>query len=524
MSGPGGTGGTGGPGTGGNGGLLFQQLEVMRVEVEKHLEGKSGVALADLAGAVFDMKKQLLEGIEAQKALGVAYENEAAILDHANELTDRVLLQLIKDEYQQGKISPARVAQIIRRLIPAAAELKRLLPKIKAALIAEGMPHTQYLELVQELSRELQSEGLATILQQSGEEIGVDGNQLIAEFKHNPEQAAQLIYLASEIRKGTGDNDTLAEILAGYVEQVGSHMAMDEAQDKDNPEHLKQVVSSIESKIVSQLGKMDVGGDVITKLEERLNSRMETVLGQMRSEWLKARGQSGEGGGPAKPHKSLSVLQTLEQSVSEHDELGEILKIVREKVEAGKIDENDYKRIQDEISNQKQLIKERETNRVMPTGVIKASAMAFILEKEIARANRYDYSFSALAFSMVRIKPRVKVKAGVINNEILMESVLALLAETFREVDILGQLGKNTIMALLPLISREDSKKALNRVMKILQDEPINIKGIPVDFRFAGIAITFDGQHTPDTKSFIRVLSGRLQDMANRLKNIQSLM
>ena len=80
--------GTGGPGTGpgagpgageeaggGHGGLLFQQLEVMRMEVEKHMEGKGSVALADLAGAVFDMKKQLLEGIEAQKALGVAYEN-----------------------------------------------------------------------------------------------------------------------------------------------------------------------------------------------------------------------------------------------------------------------------------------------------------------------------------------------------------------------------------------------------------------------------------------------------------------
>jgi GGDEF domain-containing protein len=519
---PGGTGGAGGTGTGGHGGLLFQQLEAMRVEVEKHLEGKGEVALADLAGAVFDMKKQLLEGIEAQKALGVAYENEAAILEHANELTDRVLLQLIKDEYQQGKITPARMAQIIRRLIPEAAELKRLLPKIKTALIEEGMPHTQYLELVQELGKELQSENLATILQESGEEIGVDGNQLIAEIKQNPEQAAQLIYLASEIRKGTGDNDTLAEILAGYVEQVGSHMAMDEAQERDDPEHLKQVVSSIESKIVSQLGKMDVESDVIAKLEDRLNSRMEAILDQMRGEWLKAHGQPGEGGGPAKPHKTLSVLQTLEQSVSEHDELGQILRVVREKVEAGEIDENDFKRIQDEISNQKQLIKERETNRVMPTGVIKASAMAFILEKEIARANRYDYSFSTLAFSMVRIKPRVKVKAGLLNSELLMESVLALLAETFREVDILGQLGKNTIVAVLPLISREDSKKALNRVMKILQDEPIKVKGIPVDFSFAGIAITFDGQHTPDAKSFIRVLSGRLQDMANRLKNIQS--
>ena len=496
----------------------------MRIEVEKHLEGKSDVALADLAGAVFDMKKQLLEGIEAQKALGVAYENEAAILENANELTDRVLIQLVRDEYQQGKITPARMAQLLRRLVPEADELKRLLPKIKTALLEEGMSHTQYLELVQELSKELQSEGLANILQESGEEIGVDGDQLIAEFKQNPEQAAQLIYLAAEIRRGSGDEDVLADILAGYVEQMGGQMAMDQTEEKDDPEHLKKVVGSIESNIVRQLGKMDVGGDVITKLEDRLNARMETVLDQMRTEWIKAKGHSGEGGGTGGTKKVLSVLQTLEQSVSEHDELGEILKIVRTKVEAGEIDENDYKKIQEEISRQKQLIKEKESNRVMPTGVIKAGAMAFILEKEIARSNRYDYSFSALAFSMVRIKPREKVPAGAINSEILMEAVLAMLAETFREVDIVGQLGKNTIVGVLPLISREDSKKALNRVMKVLQESPIDVIGIPVDIKFAGIAITFDGQHTPDAKSFIRVMSSRLQDMANRLKNIQSFL
>ena len=523
VEGPGGTGAGGGGGQ--PGGLLFQQLEVMRLEVEKHIEGKGSVAIADLAAAVFDMKKQLLEGIEAQKALGVAYENEAAILKNANELTDRVLLQLVKDEYQKGRITPARMAQILRRLVPEAAELKRLLPKIKNVLIEEGMSHTEYLELVQELSKELQSEGLASILQESGEEIGVDGDQLIEEFKNNPEQAAQLIYLASEIRKGTGDEDALADILAGYVEQVGGQMALEQA-DKDDPEHLKTVMSSVESNIVRQLGKMDKGGEVIAKLEERLNSRMESVMAQMRAEWIKTRGDAaGEAVPEAAPRKVLSVLETLEQSVSEHDELGGILKIVRSKVEAGEIDENDYKKIQTEISNQKQIIKERESNRVMPTGVIKASAMAFILEKEIARANRYDYGFSVLAFSMVHIKPQGKMPAGVkIDNEILIESVLAMLAETFREVDIVGQLGKNTIVGLLPLIDREASKKALNRVMTALQAGPIDVKGVPVLFKFAGIAMTFDGEHTPDTKSFIRVMSGRLQDMANRLKNIQTFM
>ena len=89
---------------------------------------------------------------------------------------------------------------------------------------------------------------------------------------------------------------------------------------------------------------------------------------------------------------------------------------------------------------------------------------------------------------------------------------------------IVGQLGKNTIIAVLPLIDRENSKKALNRVMAVLQGDAIDVNGVPIDIRFAGIAITFDGQHTPDAKSFIRVMSSRLQDMANRLKNIQAFM
>jgi hypothetical protein len=518
----GGGGGEGTAGEAGHGGLLFQQLEVMRSEVEKHIAGKSDVAIEELAGAVFDLKKQLLEGIEVQKTLGVAYENEEDIVQRANELTDHVLIELVKEEYQKGNISSARMAQILRRLVPEAAELKRLLPMVKAALLEQGMSHAHYLEMVQELSKELQSEGLAAILQESGEEIGVEGNQLIAEFKQNPEQAAQLIYLASEIRKGDGDDEMLVELLADYVEQMGGGLALDQAEENDDPDHLKQVVTQIESNIVQHLGKMDVESDVIAKLEKRLNDRMESVLDQMRTEWIKARGTHAGSTGGGKQGKVLSVLQTLEQSVSEHDELGQILKIVRQKVDEGKIDENNYKKIQDEISFQKKRLREKEANRVMPTGVIKANAMAFILEKEIARANRYPYTFSILAFSMVRVVPRSKIPAGAINNEILMEAVLAFMAETIREVDIVGQMGKNTIVILLPMVEREASKKALNRVMAILQGDPIDVNGHPIDLKFAGIAMTFDGEHTPDSKSFVRVMSGRLQDMANRLKNIQS--
>jgi hypothetical protein len=218
------------------------------------------------------------------------------------------------------------------------------------------------------------------------------------------------------------------------------------------------------------------------------------------------------------------VLQTLELSVNENDELGEILKIVREKVDAGQLDANDFKRIQDEIAHQKKRRDEKAASRVMPTGVIKAGAMAFILEKEIARSNRYDYAFSCLGFSIVRMKPVAAAPPAAVTQEMLVEAVLVKLADTFREVDIVGQLGKNTIVVLLPLIGREDAQKALNRVLRVLHKDPIAVSGVPVAFNFAGIAIDFDGQRTPDARSFIRMMTGRLQDMANRLKNVHALM
>ncbi|OPX38122.1 MAG: hypothetical protein B1H13_11815, partial [Desulfobacteraceae bacterium 4484_190.3] len=197
----------------GQGALLYMQLEVLEQEVEKNLSGQGSVEISELASAVFEMKHQLMAGMQAQKALGINYENEEEILEKSNEITDRVLLSLIREEYQAGRISTSRLAQILRRLVPDPAELKRLLPKIKSLLLEEGMSLPEYLKLVQDLGRELQSEGLAKIIHESSEQIGVDGEEIFEEMKKNPSQAAELIYLAAEIRKGTGDENALSELL-----------------------------------------------------------------------------------------------------------------------------------------------------------------------------------------------------------------------------------------------------------------------------------------------------------------------
>jgi hypothetical protein len=379
----------------------------------------------------------------------------------------------------------------------------------------------EYLDLIQELKNELKSEELARILQESSDAIGVDSDGIMAEVKENPAQAAKLIYLASEIRKGTGDDAALADILVDYVEKMGQQIARDATatESEEGEEHLKKVMGDVESTIIRQLGRMDLDNEVLLRVEERINKRMESMLDSMRIEWLQTKAASEK----AAQYKPLTVLQTLEQSVSDDEELAEILKVVREKVESGDIDENDFSRIHAEIVSQKELTKTAADGLPIPDGVLNPDELMFIIDKEIARANRYDAPFSALAFSFVAAKPKMKALRSLINTEAVMHAALEKMTTTLREVDYIGQIGKNKIVALLPMIEQGKAKQALNRVMNLLHSQPLNVQGVPVYLRVAGVASAFDPERTPDTGTFAKQLSNQLMDMVARVKNIQVL-
>lgn len=506
--------------TPGHGAVLYRQLEVIEQEVEKNLAGEGSVEISDLASAVFEMKKQLIAGIGAQKALGISYENEEEILEKSNKITDRVLLSLIREEYQAGRITTSRLAQIIRRLVPDPPELRRLLPQIKMALLEEGMSLPEYLKLVQELSRELQSDGLAKIIHESSEQIGVDGEEIFEEVKKNPSQAAELIYLAAEIRKGTGDEKVLSDLLVDYVERLGARMGKEMVQgdEKKGGDHLQKVMKDVKSNILEKLARNDIKDNILARLEEKLNKRVDDMLDNLRMEWLKSQGSQKD----KTPFKRLSVLQTLERSVSEKEELGEILKVVRSKVEAGEIDEDDFRQIHKEILAQKQRMKDREAGKELPSGILKSDDLIFFLKKEMARAKRYHTPFAALGFSLVKARIKRKKEAQTVSRQALMDVLMKKLATTFRETDVLGQTGRKEVVALLPMTPEPDGKLALRRSMKLLHLEPLDVKGTPVDVKVAGVLARVDLEEISDTKAFMAALTNQLSDMAARIRNIHA--
>ena len=482
--------------------------------------GEGGAELSELASAVFNMKRQLINGIELQKSLGVSYSNEEEIQAKADEITDKVLLELIKEEYKSGKISTSRLAHILKRLVPDAKELRRLMPKIKETLLEEGMPLAEYLDLVQELSSELENEELSKILKESAEKSGIDGEELVEEVKSNPEQAAELIYLAAEIRKGSGNESELTNVLVDYVEQVGSKLALDIA-DKDKvegEENLQKVITNVESQIVSKLRTMDVKDDVLDRLEERLNSRMDDLF----EKFIEEHGAVLATSSGEEP-KDRNILEILGEGVDENEELGKILKLVSYQAKENGLNENDFKEIFAEINKQKEDERKQKLREETPGEILNSEQMMFFLEKEISRSKRYDLPFATLSFSIVSAKPKKKPPPGTITQKILLDAIVQKLLSGIRGADIAAVLEDFKVVVLLPMTPEDESALALRRHLRRLNKEQYKIKGISITVQVAGVATNFDKNETPDAKTFVEKLTSALSDMVLRIKTLHGL-
>lgn len=508
--------------------VLMHQLEILGEEVGRNLREEKGADLSEVAAALFDMKKRLLEGLDAQKSLNINYANEEMILDKINEITDNVVLRLVREEYQAGGTSTSRLAQIVRRLVPEPLELKRLLPKIREALMEEGMSLSEYLNLVQELGKELKSEELAKILQESSEEIGVDGEVLIEEIKRNPVKAAELIFLASEIRKGSGSDQALTDLLVDYVENCVAHSRKDVDQEDDQEnetngeQQLRNIMTAIEANTAQRFKGMDrdAKSDLLERLEERFNNRINEILEKVKLDWIHAHPSQAD----TKSRKELSVLELLEHSVAGDDELGEILETIRAKVQANEMDENDFVQIHAEIGRQ-QTARAQQLKEKIQTGFFEAPILTLLIEKEIARAKRYHVPFSALSFSLVRAVSSSSGPPVKFSVHGLMAAIYNRLSTIMRESDIIGGLGKNRIVVLLPMTSGSHARLALKRYMKSLHGHSIDVEGTCMTMRFAGVAADFEpvdgATATVDTSSFIAKLMHELAQMETRIKNLQ---
>ena len=513
----------GGEGGGASGPVIIKQLGRLRDEVDKVTPEMEGANLAELAEAVFDMKRKLLSGIEAQKSAGVVYADEARIHQEANELTDRVFVQLVKNEYRKGEITVKRLAQILRRLVPDPQELQRLMPVLKEALISEGMPLTDYMELIGALGKELQNQGLAQVLTQGAEAIGVEGEDLIQEVLSNPQIAAELIYLSAEIRKGSGDDKVLSDLLVEYIERIGRQMTLEAVANPEDgeDEKLDRVLQRVQSQIVDRLRSKDVNSDVLREVEERLSARMEAMLTRLQIDLDKWGGSLPSGAGDL---KKFSILGALEEGTTEGEDLAHILEQVRTGLHERGLDENNFQEIYAEIVKGKIAWKKQQEKKELPSGVLNRSSILFFVEKEMQRAVRYGTPFAVILFAIVRAIPREKVPAGAVKQKEVYQAVVDRMARVVRDPDMVGSLDKSRMLWLLPMTMPDDVKIARDRIITDLHRHVYNIGGVPLKVRLASAITDFSHEEMPPLRTFLRRAERGLHEMVVRLRNIRDMM
>jgi GGDEF domain-containing protein len=511
---------SGEPGAPASGDVIMAQLQRIREEIDRSSSGSDKPSLGELADAVFAMKKNLLDGISARKAEGIVYQNERQILEETAALTDQVLIQLIREEYQKGKISVQRLAQILRRLVPEPGELQRLMPKIKAALLEEGMQLQEFLQLTRELKKELQSEDLVTALEKSADQLGISADVLIEEVNRDPKSAAELIYLASEIRRGSGDETVLSDLLVDYIERVGSEIALDAAQKQgeEGDQHLRGLISKIESTLVDRLKNKDLSAEILHKVAERLGERMEECLDALKSRWTTRQKTLT----PDAVENPTAFPGVFEENAAAGTELHAVMKQMRtstDEKEAGQGQAD----AQGKPAAAEPADEEKAITAALPKGVLNRNSILYILEKEIARTIRYDTPFSALMLAIYKVTPAKPLPAGAINRGDVMHFVLSKLVRVCRRSDILGVLDRNTFLALMPMTTEKNAKAAMRRILKGVHDADYSIEETPVVIKLAGTITTFDKDRTPNLNDFVKRAESDIFDMVNRLRNIQSI-
>lgn len=462
---------------------------------------------AEMLESIYKLKENVLESIRLQRETGKLISAHELAVSEINQISYQVIVRLIKEEYRgDRKISVKRLAQIIRRMLPDIKELKYLLPQLKDGLFAEGMSPAEYLTLVKELSKELDSDGLIQILVDASDQIGLTLNELIEGIKAAPEEAARLIVLAAEIKKGgvRTDDQQMSAVLSEYIEKVSSALALQspEVSSRGGGMLLQAVVTRIEREILARLHSQDVGSNIISEVARKLANQFSETVSILKGDWVKKNINS------SKHLDEEAVLAIIEQIADQGQEgdgvTGKIRTIL---ISHGySVEKIDY------IIKKAQLrAAEAVTHKIeIPEGAYNAATMVFFLNQEICRNLRYNSPCSTIMVSyekIIDIRTFTTIYPTPDINIQLTNQSLQLLKNMKRDLDVLGLYPiKNSSIPfiILPMTDIIGALYVKKRIEKDFPCHQLFVNGITVHVEPVLTVSNFNKRLTPDKNSYLK--------------------
>lgn len=446
---------------------------------------EAGLTTTEMMESVYKLKENILEQVKIHQETGIINATDELAVSEINQLSYQVIVRLIKEEYRNDRqISVKRLAQIIRRMLPDIKELKFLLPQLKEGLFAEGMPASDYLILVKELSKELASDELMQVMVDASEQVGLTFHELIEGIKNAPEESARLIILASEIRNGgvQTDENQLSVVLSDYIERVSRALALQsaEAVSPGGGGMLKAAVSRIEQELLARMkAQQQISPELLHDVARNLVNQFSATVSTVKGDWVKRAIHNVE-------QPDEEVMLTIIEQVAEQeqhgygvtDEVRQLLIARGYSVEAiDGIVEKAHKRASSRATHLLEI----------PPGVHNAANTGFFLDREVKLQQRYNTTFSTLLISYERVVDPwttavLEVTPDITNQ--LTNQTLKLLKELLkRDTDVIGTLALQASVLPLMIFPMTEQSGALyiqRRLQKSFATEKFLVNGIIV--------------------------------------------
>lgn len=468
---------------------------------------ETGLSPAQMLEAIYNIRENVLENMRLQKETGkLAAAGELAI-NEINLVSYRVIVRLIRDEYRGDRtISVKRLAQIIRRMLPEINELRYLLPQLKDGLFAEGMTPADYLALVKELRSELHSDELIQVLAEASDEIGLSVNEIVEGVREAPEEAARLIVLAAEIKKGgvATDEHQMSGVLSDYIEKVSRALALQapEVAAPDGGAMLKAVVTRIEREILDRLKAQNISRNTVSDVAQKLANQFAETVALLKGDWVKSHL------GPEKPTEE-TLLAIIEQ-VAESGQVGVAGDIRSYLLDRGIAAET----IDKAVARARQRAAAAITHAIdIPPGVFDPKTTLFFLGREIKMNLRYNTPFSAMLVSYEKVVDLRSYSIMPVTQDItiqLTNQALKWFRELHkRDVDIIGVFSSGGIpipFLLFPMTGETGAHFVKKRIDKDLPCHEFVVDGITVHVEPIVTVSCFNRKTTPDRASFLKAL------------------
>jgi hypothetical protein len=448
---------------------VLGQLRTITSQI-KNKEAPSGfISGQELAQAVYSVKKEVSRNISSIKASIALEGTQSLVIDELETMSQEAILRIVREEYRGGTVSIKRLSQIIRRIVPDVKDLKRMLPRLKETLLAEGMEIADFLKLVTEIRKDLDSDGIAALFEGELEEIGVSMEELIATIKEDPADAARLLILASEIRKKTiGDTNQVAGLLTDYVERVSRTLSLEskEIAGTEGIKFLKTTISTIQKDLVEKLRTQGIPENVLKQTDNLLSSRLTGAVGIAKKEWIDRLMSS------CRQQSETELLRVVPPLLQNFDDTTIVKAAVTNMLTEKGYSELQVKDFFDKAAPRQSA--ERSTAD-LPKGVLNVNATVYFLEREIKRQQRYGTPFSCIIVTPRRLwsKRGAPLSIGEHETRCILPQVVAFVRKMLRDLDLVGSLGfvtRDIPFVILPMTDEPGASSVVVRLEKAFSE------------------------------------------------------